>query len=170
MKPVISLFLLSLFCWQLQAQSDISLPSSRTSIIRILADGEIIANGILYDVTDSAVVILSADSNLLQNWKYDQITEIRMRKKSAPAIGAVVGGGSGLIVGLLIDGGKQTGQQSASADEASFTPTFSVILTLVGAAAGAAIGSWWKKLKIDGDHLRFEQSRKTLEKHLKSDS
>lgn len=154
---------------------------SKIAIAEITTDKNYKVKGILYSVNDSSVALytsntsikkdsLKSDSLPLKFYTYHDIQKIKVRKKSSIAEGALIGGGSGLLLGLYFDARIQAsniiyGSWGLIDDIPPFTPVFTVTLSLIGASAGAIIGSISKKFLIGGDEKMFRASEYTLMKY-----
>ena len=139
--------------------------------------------GILYAINDSSVLLIQDHSNmdngepdpdsvLLETFYSHEILKIKVRRKGAVAKGALIGGGSGMTIGFMIDLLGQfllqegaTGISSATGTtepEVGLTPMFTITFGLIGSGIGALIGSSSKKFLIDFDQKKFETSRNAL--------
>jgi hypothetical protein len=164
---------------------------SKVSIVKLFTTNNETVKGILYAVNDSTVALyientailkdnLLRDSLPLKIYSYRDIEKIKVRKRSAAAKGAIIGGGSGLIVGVLLDAAEQSSLQvganlaavfnGTDPEQIGFTPVFTITLGLIGTVSGALIGSIKKKIKIQGNKQLFVAGRNKLMKYsLKKD-
>lgn len=159
---------------------------AKISLVTITTSANITVQGILYGVTDSSLAVytnnvsipranLVRDSLPLTTYSYHDIQKIKVRRRISVAEGAVIGGGSGLILGILLDAsnkdandvinGIQSYANGTTYHEASFTPLFTITFTLIGSAVGAIIGSSSKKFQIDSAAERFRATEYSLMKY-----
>lgn len=156
---------------------------ARVSIATIVTQNNQTVKGILYAVNDSMVALytenraaqkdfLLRDSLPLTIYSYRDIQIIKVRKRSAPEEGALIGGGMGLLFGLLIDAIINVTKNIYNAipfvgngDEDPLTPVFTITFGLLGTGAGAALGSLPRKFEINGNKINFNERKYALTKY-----
>ncbi|HYV90294.1 MAG TPA: hypothetical protein VE978_00860 [Chitinophagales bacterium] len=156
---------------------------AKVSIATIVTKNNQTVKGILYAVNDSMVALytentaaqkdfLLRDSLPLTIYSYRDIQIIKVRKRSAPEECALIGGGTGLLFGLLIDAIINVTKNIyneipfvGSGEEVPLTPVFTIAFGLLGTGAGAAFGSLPRKFEINGNKINFNERKYALTKY-----
>lgn len=157
-KNLILLFALVLIFSVVQAQ-ELPVKNAKpydTWIIK--SDGNRTVRGILYDVQDSSIRINNPFMNSFASFHFQDINQIKIRRKNNVLKGALIGGGIGVIIPFIANPG--------SGKDYDFTPMINALISvpmgLMGAGIGAGIGSLKITIPIGGNRENFNAFRPKL--------
>jgi hypothetical protein len=114
--------------------------------------------GILYDVQDSSLRINNPYLDNLTPFHFQDINQIKIRRKKSVLKGALIGGGIGLLLPFIVNPGS-----GASSDLTPLVNTYlGFTLGLFGSAIGAGIGSIRITIPIGGNLNNFNTYKSKL--------
>ena len=119
--------------------------------------------GRLLELKDSSVLVGWWDSETVEEIPIAEVKRMKFRRKGAIGKWTVIGAGTGLALGAILgyaDGDDEPGWFSSTAEEKSLGAA--VLLTPVGAAVGAVVGSTRKKFPIDGRQEAYERQKSEM--------
>lgn len=127
--------------------------------------------GYLFQIKDSSVVISNASSKKYylsgkfqtNEYNYRNIYNISLRNSHSITRGALIGGGIGFALPLLI---LYSDHETSQNDEAQFVAYSMATMTmLIGSGVGALLGSFRMNIPINGNFSDFETNKDVLKKY-----
>jgi len=118
-------------------------------------------DGILYDVTDSSIVLTNSssfkdfESSGYRSIAIEQIEKIKLQRKGKVWVSALIGAAGGAATGALVE----------SFDDSNFTATagFAAGGAVLGALIGTIVGAATRiKIRINGQKSQFKASQERL--------
>ena len=181
MKNLIFLVLLALLSLSLPMRApaqETSKVKSSFSTLAVFREPEMHYKGYLVALKDSSMVF-STSRRISIPWKANGVEEkaiadvemLKVRRRSGPVIGALVGFALGTGAGFLISSSTKARSGEGfetliyALDEAATDMATVSLCTLVGTGIGAAIGSSRKKFVISGSQDNYVGLRVRLEKY-----
>jgi len=123
--------------------------------------------GRLLELKDSTVLVGWWETGTVEEIQVKEVKRMKFRRKGAIGKGAAIGAGAGLALGLITgfaSGDDEPGWFSMTAEEKSVGSA--VLLTPVGAAVGAVVGSARKKFVIEGKQDNYEKLKTEMAAYL----
>ena len=124
--------------------------------------------GRLLELKDSVILVgWWGDTETVEEIPVREVKRMKFRRKGAIGKGAAIGAGAGLLLGAIsgfADGDDEPGWFSMTAEEKSVGSA--ILLTPVGAAVGAVVGSARKKFVIEGKQDNYEKLKTEMAAYL----
>ena len=123
--------------------------------------------GRLLELKDSTVLVGWWETGTVEEISVSEVKRMKFRRKGAIGKGAGIGAGAGLALGLITgfaDGDDEPGWFSSTAEQKALGG--SILLTPVGAAIGAVVGSARKKFVIEGRQDNYEKLKTEMAAYL----